>query len=123
MSKKKDRPSRGEGTGMQRETQEHGWGPSVDDTHTQDNPSARKSFEPEKHAPERGSGRKVSQEETGKDTDVESTGRRGEDHAKKRGQQGHHDTGPKGKSQRPSGSKDASAYTGVDPQDPSDDNR
>lgn len=29
-----------------------------------------------------------------------------------------HDLGPKGRSRRPSGTKDASATTGVDPQDP-----
>jgi hypothetical protein len=49
---------------------------------------------------------------------VESTGRSGEDRAKKSKDKGMHDRGPKGPSQRPSGSRDASAHTGVDPQDP-----
>ncbi|QMU77183.1 hypothetical protein GXW83_17195 [Streptacidiphilus sp. PB12-B1b] len=107
-------------TGMQRDVPEHGWGPSVDATPTQDNPSAHRSFHPDEYAPKPGPGRTVSKEETGKVTGntVKSDGRRGEDHAKKGGQQGHHDTGPKGASQRPSGGRDASSVTGVDPQDP-----
>lgn len=37
-----------------------------------------------------------------------------EDHAKS-GSKGHHDLGPRGRSGRPSGGKDASAYSGGDP--------
>ena len=99
--------------------QAHGWGPAVDDEQQEDNDSAHRSFHPEKYAPEPGRGRTVSEEESGTvagDT-VESIGSRGEGHAKK-DQKGHHDTGAKGASQRPSGSKDADAVTGVDPQSP-----
>ncbi|WP_030768120.1 hypothetical protein [Streptomyces sp. NRRL F-2664] len=105
-------PSRHEGT------EQHGWSPDVDSTHTQDNPSARRSFDrPEKSGAAPGSsrgGRKAAPEDEG--TPVQSASRRGEDVAKK-GQKGHHDQGARGRSQRPSGGKDASAYTGVDPQD------
>jgi hypothetical protein len=124
MSKKTVKPTphaHGEGTTMHREDiQEHGWGPSVDSTHTEDNASAHRSFHPETYAPKPGPGRTVSKEESGEVTGntVESHGRRGEDHSKKGAQQGHHDAGPKGNTQRPSGTRDASAATGVDPQDP-----
>ncbi|MFC9635197.1 hypothetical protein ACFTY8_39625 [Streptomyces mirabilis] len=50
---------------------------------------------------------------------MKSTSDRGEEQGKARGdEKGMHDTGPKGHSQRPSGTSDASATTGVDPQDP-----
>lgn len=60
--------------------------------------------------------RKPKSHATDEGKPVESDSRRGEDIAKK-GQKGHHDMGTRGRSQRPSGGKDASAYTGVDPQD------
>jgi hypothetical protein len=113
--------SHGAGTGMHRDDiQERGWGPSVDSTRTQDNPSSHRSFHPETYAPKPGPGRTVSEEEGTEVTGstVGSDGRRGEDQAKKGDQQGHHDTGPRGKSQRPSGTTDASAVTGINPQDP-----
>jgi hypothetical protein len=50
-----------------------------------------------------------------------STTRRGEDVATEEDQPGHHDTGPRGASQRPSGTSSAARATGVDPQEPIDD--
>ncbi|MEU9031153.1 hypothetical protein AB0D46_27305 [Streptomyces sp. NPDC048383] len=118
---KPSQPAHGEGPSRHPGTEQHGWSPDVDSTHTQENPSAHRSFHPEKYAPKPGPGRTVSKEET-KGTGAktgESSGRRGEDLAKK-GDDGMHDLGPKGRSGRPSGTRDASAVTGVDPQDASD---
>jgi hypothetical protein len=50
-----------------------------------------------------------------------STTRRGEDVGKDEDQPGHHDTGPRGASQRPSGTSSAERATGIDPQEPIDD--
>ncbi|MFE5300173.1 hypothetical protein [Streptomyces sp. NPDC056632] len=96
----------------------HGWAPDVDETRQEHNPSAARSFHPEEHAPARGEGRKVSkEEEKGVPADTgRSDTRRGEDHARS-SEKGRHDTGTRGRSGRPSGTKDASAFTGVDPQD------
>ncbi|MFJ3582217.1 hypothetical protein ACIPPS_08260 [Streptomyces sp. NPDC090127] len=99
---------------------QHGWSPDVDETRQQDNPSASRSFNPEKHAPSRGKGRKVSEEETGSvpgDT-VRSEATGGEERGRS-SQKGMEDTGRKGRSQRPSGTKDDEAFTGVNPDDDS----
>ncbi|MEV5975138.1 hypothetical protein [Streptomyces sp. NPDC051921] len=57
------------------------------------------------------------EEDTGVPADtVTSDSRRGEEHARS-SEKGRHDTGERGRSGRPSGTKDASAFTGVDPQD------
>lgn len=117
---KPSQPSHGEGPSRHPGTEQHGWSPDVDSTHTQDNPSARRSFHPDEHAPDAGPGRTVSKEEkkgTGARTG-ESISRSGEDLAKKGKAEGMHDLGPTGRSQRPSGTRDASAVTGVDPQEP-----
>ncbi|MCX4825564.1 hypothetical protein OG883_38085 [Streptomyces sp. NBC_01142] len=117
---KSSQPSQGEGPSRHQGSQQHGWSPDVDETRQQDNPSAHRSFHPEEHAPEKGKGRKVSREEAKSvpgDT-AKSTGRRGEEQAKRADEEGMHDTGSRGRSQRSSGTKDASAFTGVDPQDP-----
>ncbi|MDR6979687.1 hypothetical protein J2X68_006424 [Streptomyces sp. 3330] len=106
-------PSRHEGAGQ------HGWSPDVDETRQQDNPSAHRSFHTAEHAGGKGPGRTRSAEETKSvpgDT-VKSRGARGEEYAGT-DEKGRRDTGPKGRSQRPSGTRDASATTGVDPQDP-----
>lgn len=106
-------PSRHEGAGQ------HGWSPDVDETRQQDNPSAQRSFHAAEHAGEKGRGRTRSAEETKSvpgDT-VKSGSARGEDYGKA-DEKGRRDTGPKGRAQRPSGTRDASATTGVDPQDP-----
>ncbi|MFJ9024797.1 hypothetical protein ACIRPU_33190 [Streptomyces sp. NPDC102259] len=108
-------PSRHDGTGQ------HGWSPDVDETRQQDNPSAHRSFHAAEYADEKGRGRTRSAEETKSvpgDT-VESRSGRGEEYADK-DEKGRRDTGRKGRSQRPSGTRDASATTGVDPQDPKD---
>ncbi|MEU3184015.1 hypothetical protein ABZ707_07360 [Streptomyces sp. NPDC006923] len=119
MSKKRSQPSHGEGPSRFEGRDQHGWAPDVDDTTQQPNPSAHRSFHPGKHAPEPDAGRAATDEDKKKSTagtPLESTSRRGEEQAGK--SEGMHDKGPKGRSQRPSGSKDASAFTGVDPQDP-----
>ncbi len=116
---KSSRSSRGEPSrdGM---AGQHGWSPDVNETRQQENPSASRSFHPEKHAPPRGKGRKAAKEEEREvpgDT-VHSDTTRGE----KRGrssEKGMRDTGRRGRSQRPSGTKDDSAFTGVNPDDDS----
>lgn len=97
----------------------HGWAPDVDETRQEDNPSVHRSFRADENAPKPGPGRKISKEETeGVPADPgKNIGRRGEDQAKKSRQDDMHDTGPRGRSQRPSGTRDASADTGVNPQD------
>ncbi|MCP3819789.1 hypothetical protein NLX86_17295 [Streptomyces sp. A3M-1-3] len=121
---KPSEPSHGEGPSRHQGTEQHGWAPDVDETRRQDNPSARRSFHPDEHAPGRSSGRKVSKEESKSvpgDT-VESDSRRGEEYGDK-DEKGMRDTGRKGRSQRPSGTKDASAFSGVDPQEPPSERR
>ncbi|MER5197648.1 hypothetical protein ACWD3J_24850 [Streptomyces sp. NPDC002755] len=106
-------PSRHEGAGQ------HGWSPDVDETRQQDNPSTHRSFHEAEYADEKGRGRTRSAQETKSvpgDT-VESRGTRGEEYADT-DEKGRRDTGRRGRSQRPSGTRDASATTGVDPQDP-----
>ncbi|AQT70714.1 MULTISPECIES: hypothetical protein [Streptomyces] len=97
---------------------EHGWSPDIDEERQQDNPSAHRSFHPDRYAPAPGAGRTVSKEESGNPhgRPTESSSRGGEEVARK-GEDGMRDKGPRGKSQRPSGSKDASAFTGVRPED------
>ncbi|MEU3246445.1 MULTISPECIES: hypothetical protein [unclassified Streptomyces] len=112
-----------EGPSPHKGAHQHGWSPDVDETKQQENPSARRSFHPDEYAPAKGPGRKISEEEAGNPhgKPVKSMSRRGEDQSKTSGAEaGMHDTGPKGSSRRPSGTKDASATTGIDPQDPHD---
>ncbi|MBQ0826446.1 hypothetical protein [Streptomyces tagetis] len=102
----------------------HGWSPDVDETRQQDNPSAHRSFHAGEHAPPKGRGRERSREE---DTPVtgdrsESRSRRGERRSGRR-EEGMRDTGRRGRSGRPSGTKDDSAFTGVDPGPPGDEQR
>ncbi|KIF03902.1 hypothetical protein PL81_21710 [Streptomyces sp. RSD-27] len=113
-------PQHGEGPSPHEGTAQHGWSPDVDATHTQDNPSARRSFHPDEHAPKKGPGRRPSEEEAGNPhgRPVKSASSRGEQQAKDGGDDGMHDTGPQGRSRRPSGTRDASAVTGIDPQEP-----
>ncbi|MFE9934293.1 hypothetical protein [Streptomyces sp. NPDC005533] len=117
---KPSQPRHGEGPGPYQGTEQHGWSPDVDSTRQQDNPSAHRSFHAEEYAPKKGPGRTVSKEEEGNPhgKPVKSTSDRGEEQSKGGHQDGMHDTGPKGRSRRPSGTRDASAVTGVDPQDP-----
>ncbi|MFF3020853.1 hypothetical protein [Streptomyces sp. NPDC057939] len=117
---KPSEPPQGEGPSRFKGSKQHGWSPDVDETKQQDNPSAHRSFHPDKYAPSRGPGRTVSKEEAGNPhgKPSKSMGSRGENQSQGSGDQGTHDLGPKGHSRRPSGTKDASATTGVDPQDP-----
>ncbi|MGW0710875.1 hypothetical protein ACWD4G_33805 [Streptomyces sp. NPDC002643] len=111
-------PERGKGPGRHEGTGQHGWAPDVDETRQQENPSAHRSFHAER-AGEKGRGRSKSAEEKKSvpgDT-VESHGTSGEEYGDA-GEKGMRDTGRRGRSQRPSGTKDAQATTGVDPQDP-----
>jgi hypothetical protein len=96
----------------------HGWSPDIDEQHQEPNPSAERSFDPDRYAPEPGpEPPTASEERTGTGTKAgESVGRRGEDIADQ-GQPGTHDRGPRGRSQRPSGSEDARTVTGIDPKD------
>ncbi|MFF5184481.1 hypothetical protein ACFY30_11915 [Streptomyces sp. NPDC000345] len=112
-------PPHGKGPSRHEGTEQHGWAPDVDETRQQDNPSAHRSFHPEEHAPARGPGRTRSKEETRSvpGDEVSSHGVRGEEYAGE-DEKGRRDTGRKGRSQRPSGTRDAPATTGVDPQDP-----
>ncbi|NJP50345.1 hypothetical protein HCJ93_09740 [Streptomyces sp. SBST2-5] len=105
-------PSRHQGS------EHHGWSPDVDEKRQQDNPSAHRSFHPEEHAPSRGAGREPSKEErTSVPGDaVKSETRRGEEHGAGP-PQGRRDTERRGTSGRPAGGKDASEFTGVDPDD------
>jgi hypothetical protein len=111
-------PPHGEGPSRHQGTGQHGWAPDVDETRQQDNPSARRSFNAE-HAGDRGPGRTKSKEETKPVTGdtVRSDSARGEEYGDEN-EKGMRDTERKGRSKRPSGTKDASAFTGVDPQDP-----
>ncbi|MGW3009170.1 hypothetical protein ACWC9R_10060 [Streptomyces sp. NPDC001219] len=113
-------PSHGEGPSRHKGTKQHGWSPDIDETTQQDNPSAHRSFHPDQYAPETGPRKETSQEEmegvTG-DT-VKSSSRRGEKQGGRSKEKGMHDEGRRGRSQRPSGSRDAEASSGVDPQEP-----
>jgi hypothetical protein len=118
MSKKQ--PPHGEGPSRYKGRDQHGWAEDVDDAN-QDNPSAHRSFHPDDHAPgAKRSGRPSEKEKEASlsGTPVESDTRSGEDRGGKSQEKGMHDEGRRGRSQRPSGSKDSSAFTGVDPQDP-----
>ncbi|MFF7886199.1 hypothetical protein ACH40F_32485 [Streptomyces sp. NPDC020794] len=118
---KSSQPPHGEGPSRHKGTHQHGWSPDVDETRQQDNPSTHRSLHPDQHAPDKGPRRKASEEEAGNPhgRPVKSVSHRGEEQSKARSdEKGMHDTGPKGRSPRPSGTRDASATTGVDPQDP-----
>jgi hypothetical protein len=112
-------PGRG-GVSRHQGSEHHGWSPDVDDTQRQDNPSAHKSFHAEEHAPARGAGRKQSKaERTSVTGDVaKSDARRGEEQGDK-SEKGTRDTGSRGRSGRPSGTKSDSAFTGIDSDDSS----
>ncbi|MFJ8108951.1 hypothetical protein [Streptomyces sp. NPDC096132] len=112
-------PPHGQGPSRHQGTGQHGWSPDVDETQQQDNPSARRSFHTAEHGGGKGAGRTRSKEETKSvpgDT-ARSDSARGEEYAGG-DEKGRRDTGRRGRSQRPSGTRDASAMTGVDPQDP-----
>ncbi|WP_129768326.1 hypothetical protein [Streptomyces sp. L-9-10] len=123
MPKKNSRDPQGESPGRFKGRDQHGWSPDVDETSQQDNPSAHRSFHPDRYAPDSDARREPSAEDKKRSTEgtpVESRSRRGEDQARKSKSEGMHDTGPKGRTRRPSGSRDATAHTGVDPQDARD---
>ncbi|MFD7919308.1 hypothetical protein ACFV3R_08800 [Streptomyces sp. NPDC059740] len=110
-------PQHGEGATPHKGTGQHGWSPDVDTTRKQDNPSAERSFAPDEHAPEPGSGRTPAREERSgvPGEEVRSDSRRGEERAARNKEEGRRGKGAHGRSQRPSGHKDAESYTGVDP--------
>ncbi|EFL37523.1 MULTISPECIES: hypothetical protein [Streptomyces] len=116
--RKSPQPSRGQGPGRHRGSEQHGWSPDVDDTRQEENPSARRSFHAEEHAPSRGAGREPAKEERASvPGDVaRSDARRGEEYADQE-EEGRRGTGRRGRSGRPGGTKDESAFTGVDPDD------
>jgi hypothetical protein len=96
----------------------------VDETRQQENPSARRSFHTDEHAPPAGKGRKKSRQEPGPahGETVESGTKSGEEYADD-AEKGMRDTGRRGRSRRPSGTKDDSAFTGVDPDKGTDQRR
>ncbi|MDX2677816.1 hypothetical protein [Streptomyces soliscabiei] len=122
MSKKprSSEPPHGKGPGRHQGAGQHGWSPDVDETRQQDNPSAGRSFRAEQ-AGERGRGRTKSPQETKSvPGDTAKSGAASGERYGDADEKGRRDTGRRGRSQRPSGTKDASATTGVDPQDPQD---
>ncbi|MER5973213.1 hypothetical protein ABT112_26380 [Streptomyces sp. NPDC002055] len=125
MSKheKSSEPRPGEGPSRHKGRDQHGWSPDVDEAGQKDNPSAHRSFHPDEHAAKSGPGRTVSKEETQKVTDTKGETRRGEKQADRLGRKDMQDTGPQGRSQRPSGSRHPSARTGINPEDPPSDSR
>ncbi|MEV0691732.1 hypothetical protein [Streptomyces sp. NPDC050388] len=113
---KSSQPSHGGGPSRHQGTELHGWAPDVDGTRRQDNPSARRSFHTDEHAPPSGKGRRKSGQERGSvpgDT-AERGAKSGEEHGDD-AEKGMRDTGRRGRSRRPSGTRDDSASTGVDP--------
>lgn len=126
MSKQpKSHPSHGEGPSRHQGPEQHGWAPDVNATHQEENPSARRSFHTEEHTPAspQRSSRSAGDRKADEGTPVKSDSRSGEERSGKSGGKGHHDLGPRGRAQRPSGGKDADAYTGVDPKHPSERHR
>ncbi|MER7661686.1 MULTISPECIES: hypothetical protein [unclassified Streptomyces] len=119
MANKPSQPRHGEGPSRHQGDKQHGWSPDVDEESQQSNPSAHRSFHPDTYAPEADEPRRASTKEEKQaseaGTPVDSMTTSGEDRDEK--SEGMHDTGRRGKSQRPSGEKDASAYSGVDPQE------
>jgi hypothetical protein len=116
--------------------EQHGWSPDIDAVADKEDRTAgeggRKAFDAS-NAGEPGSGGTVSPEEREgvppTDTTAASplgvgvsTTRRGEDIAKEESQPGHHDAGTRGVSQRPAGTSSAERATGIDPQEPIDEN-
>jgi hypothetical protein len=95
--RKSPRPSRGRGAGRHQGSGHHGWSPDVDETRQEENPSARRSFHAEEHAPSRGAGRKhVEDERTSVPGDVaRSEVRRGEEYP------GRGEEGKRGTDRRP----------------------
>ncbi|MER6346250.1 hypothetical protein ACWC10_32120 [Streptomyces sp. NPDC001595] len=111
-------PSGDHGPSRHKGSEHHGWSPDVDATEQQENPSARRSFHAEEHAPARGRGRDRSKEERKPvPGDIaKSETQSGEEYGTE-DEKGMRQTGRRGRSGRPSGTKDDSAFTGVDPDD------
>jgi hypothetical protein len=121
MAKKRGEGRQGEGPSRFKGDDQHGWSQDVDATRQEENPSAHRSFHPDTYAPG-GKNREPSQqdiEDSLEGTPVEDVSRSGEERSGKSGKKGIQDMGPHGHSGRPSGRKDASDTTAVDPQDPS----
>ncbi|MFF2364638.1 hypothetical protein ACFVU0_18355 [Streptomyces sp. NPDC058122] len=118
MAKTAKQPPQERGPHTSEEERELRWGPSVNEESQQPNPSPHRSFHPDKYAPEPDEPRKAptkkAKEDSATGTPSDSLTTRGEDRGPSKGM---HDTGRRGKSRRPSGEKDASAYTGVNPDD------
>lgn len=117
--RKSSHPKMGEGPSVHKGTEQHGWSPDVDQTEQQENKSAHRSFHPERYAPERDRSKEgTGQEKVPPASEVKSETESGERRAAKTDEKGMRDMGPKGRSRRPSGGRDADAHTGVDPQEP-----
>ncbi|WP_407554810.1 hypothetical protein QOM21_33800 [Streptomyces sp. Pv4-95] len=117
--RKSSQPKMGEGPSRHKGSDQHGWSPDIDEAKQQKNPSAERSFDPQRHAPDSPPRRETAEEDkVPPASEVKSTSRSGERIAAKESEKGMRDTGEKGPSRRPSGRKDAEAHTGVDPQNP-----
>ncbi|MEU5213627.1 hypothetical protein [Streptomyces sp. NPDC020742] len=121
MSKdrKSSHPEMGEGPSRHKGSEQHGWSPDVDETRQQENKSAHRSFHPERYAPEADRSKEgTGQEKVPPASEVKSETKGGERRAEESDEKGMRKTGTKGRSRRPTGTKDAEAHTGVDPQNP-----
>lgn len=121
----KKQPEHGRGPSRHEGDDQHGWSPDVDATHQEGNPSAHRSFHPDRYAPS-GKNREPTQEDIEASlagTPVNDVSRSGEAQAGTSGKKQVEDTGPRGQSGRPSGRKDTSEFTGVDAQDPETEHR
>jgi hypothetical protein len=101
----------------------HGWAPDSGPASEAVREGNRKAWEAnDTQAASRGEGDPMPEPDDPRlppDHAGQSTGRRGEDIAEQDGKEaGRQDTGPKGESQRPTGTSSARDVTGVDPQDP-----
>ncbi|WP_263170847.1 hypothetical protein [Streptomyces sp. SCSIO ZS0520] len=129
---KRSHPQHGEGPSEHRGTEQHGWSPDIDAEKQESNPSAHRSFHAGKYAPESDESQRTppSEKEAARkaslapsDKTGESPSRGGEERAARSSGKGRHSHGERGRSGRPSGGKDSTAYTGVDPKESSEDGK
>ncbi|MFE0631198.1 hypothetical protein ACFW3D_30105 [Streptomyces sp. NPDC058864] len=117
---KKQHPPHGEGPSRHEGDDQHGWATDVDAEKQQDNPSGHRSFHPDTYAPggknREPSPKDIAESTTG--TPAHDVSGSGEERAGKTGKRQIQDTGNRGPSGRPSGTKDTSEFSGVDPQEP-----
>ncbi|MGW3009196.1 hypothetical protein ACWC9R_10195 [Streptomyces sp. NPDC001219] len=107
----------GEGPSRHKGSEQHGASPDVDETRQQENKSAHWSFHPECYAPEADRSKEgAGQEKVPPAREVKSETKGGERRAAQSDEKGMRKVGTRGRSRRPTGTRDAEAHTGVDPQ-------